>query len=201
MQTKYLLTQVVLFALMVGSIVWAVRSNRADPDRFPLVAPFDLKLLALIVPWLLGVAGVMWVILWQELVPRGSPLLFATALGMLSVGAIAALMGGLVRMQRRIAAGFVIRVDDNTLRLQLDDIDDTIPLRPGSVIARFTSRNQWLRFDIAHGERTLQLLVMVPLGYLNLAKEGEVVEFIGAPLGGSSRRFCAWMRPWIPARR
>ncbi len=197
MQTAHLLTQLVLFALTAGAVVWAVRVNRSDADRFPLVAPLDPRLLALIVPWLLLVAGGGWVLFSQELIPKGSPLLFTTAVGMLAVGSIAALMAALVLMQRKLAAGFVIRVDDDTLRLKLDDIDDEFPLKPGSVVARLTPRNQWLRFDITHGGRTLQLLVMVPPTQVTLARPGEVVEFIGAPLGGSGRRFCAWMRPWI----
>lgn len=197
MNTPQVLTQAVLFALMVASIVWVVRENRRFPDRFPLVAPLDPRFLALVVPWLLVLGGVFWLIVSQELIPKRSPLWFGTALSMVALGSIAALMGALAVLQRRLAAGWIIREDDQTLRLKLDDVEETVPLRPGSVVARFTPKNQWLRFDIAHGERTLQILVMVPLGYLNLAKAGEVAEFIGAPLGGSSRRFCMWMRPWI----
>ena len=197
MTTPQLLTQAVLFALMVASIVWVVRENRKDPDRFPLVAPLDPRLLAMIVPWLRVLVGAFWFIFSQGLIPKGSPLWFGTAVLMASFAAIAALMGSLTVLQRKLAAGWIIRQDDQTLRLLLDDVDDAIPLKPGSVVAHLTPKNQWLRFDIRHGERTLQLLVMVPLGYLNLAKPGEVVAFAGAPLGGSSRRFCMWMRPFI----
>lgn len=197
MQLHHLLTQVVLFSAMAASLWWVVSANRRDPDRFPLVAPLDPRFLVLIVPWFLLVVGSLWVISAQGLVPKGSTLLFATALGALVIAAVAALMAALVHMQHRLAAGWIIRVDDQTLRLQLDDLDDTILLKPGSVVARLTTKNQWLRFDISHGHRTLQLLVMAPLSELTLAAPGDVVEFIGAPLGGSSRRFCRWMRPWV----
>jgi hypothetical protein len=130
-------------------------------------------------------------------VPKGSPLAFASALGAMAIGSVAFLMAGLVLLQRRLAAGWVTRVDDKTLRLQLDDLDDTVPLAPGKVVARLTPKNQWLRFDITHQGRTLQLLVMVPPTQVGLAVKGEVVEFVGAPLGGSGRRFCSWMRPYI----
>lgn len=65
-------------------------------------------------------------------------------------------MTALVHLRHRLAAGWIIRVDDQTLRLHLDDLDDTILLKPGSVVARFTTKNHWLRFDIFHGHRNLQ---------------------------------------------
>ena len=54
--------------------------------------------------------------------------------------------------------------------------------------------------EISHGDRTLHLVVMVPLRELHLAQEGVVVEPQGPTLAFQSRRLCDLVRPYVAPR-
>jgi hypothetical protein len=194
----HIVVQIVGGAFAVASVVWAIAEHRRYGDRVPLVKPLDLRALGIGLGWMLLLVPILYVIFAFELIPKGSPVLFAAMLGWVSVASIAGLMAVLARLQGRFALGWLTFVDEQTLRLEADGLDETVVLRPGAVRAYLCeSAQQSLRFDIAHGDRTLHLMVMVPITEFGLAKEGVMVEACGPTLGFANKRFCRLVRPFV----
>ncbi len=98
----------------------------------------------------------------------------------------------------------LVFVDDRSFRVVTPDADELVVLEPGSVGATIVGNGvagpQWLQLDIAHGGRTLHLLVKPGLGVgWDLAPKGKhwFAEYRGGLLLAQNKRFIELVRPFV----
>lgn len=201
MNASQLLTLVVGLCAAAASVWWAVVEVRRDARarRFVLMCgPLSLGLfLTAFVP-IVALIPVLYGIFSQELVPKGSPGLFAAMLAWVSVTTIASMIALITLRGRREALGWITLLTDDTLRVDAEGSALTLTLRPRSVRIYFlASSPQYALLSLRDGETEVRVWGMLPLRDFHLVTEGHLVAAQGLMVGGSLRPLCAWLTPYV----
>lgn len=194
----YVITQLVLLGLAGLGVLWALKSHRLmTRTRIPLSYGLDLRHVAVGLVWLVALVPVAYVIFANELVPKGSPLIFTSTLLLLSAACIGCMMASITRSQLALAKGWLTLVDDSTLLFEAEGATREIALGPGSVdVAFIDGKPQWLQFTLTDGDTEVNLFAMVRMRDLALAREGVLVAPRGMMLAHAAT-FCDHVRPFV----
>lgn len=193
------LTLVVGLVLAGAAVRWAAIEVRRDKAlrRFALISgPYAGGTLVVVAAVVILLPAIFYVVLSNELVPKGSPFLFALMLGWISVASVAGIIAGVAIQVRRNAAGWLTLVGDDTLRVETEGTTATVKLAAGGARLFFIDE-RFVQFVICDDAATLTVWGMISIRGLKDVTEGGRVEARGLMLAGSAEPLRKWLSPYI----
>jgi hypothetical protein len=201
MNPLQIVTLVFGLAIAAASVAWARTELKRDKEsrRFALISgPFGGGTFWVVIPAVLLLVPLLYVVFAFELVPKGSPALFAFTLGWLAVALIATIIAGVAVQVRRNALGWITLVGDDTLQVEADGKSATLRLQAGDVRLFFISpEGRYVQIVIETDAARLKVWGMISLKGIKDVTEGGFVAAEGLMLAGAFEPFRKWLSPYI----
>jgi hypothetical protein len=201
MNPLQIVTLVFGLALAVACVAWARAELKRDKAsrRFALISgPYGGGTVWVVLPVVVLLAPLFYVLFAFELVPKGSPGLFALTFGWATVACIATIIAGITVQVRRNALGWITLVGDDTLEVEAEGKSATLRLQAGDVRLYFISpEGRYVQIVIDTDAARLKVWGMISLRGIKDVTEGGFVAAEGLMLAGAFEPLRKWLSPYI----
>lgn len=204
-ELKHVVTQIIGTGAAALLVRWGWREVHRDwreHRRLALVmGPYiDWRSGASVVGGIAVVVPLLLVVMKLELIPKGSPALFAAMLGWLSLAVVFFTLGIISVQARRYAKGWLTVVGDDTLLVEADGGTATVKLRPGAAIFRFIESGvglQYVQLEVEDGNVRVHLWGMLGLRQLPMVSAERLTQPRGLMVAGSLNPLNRWLSPYL----